>query len=176
VEVVAGSPPVVTVAVATLLPSTKVPQSLARLVLEGSVASSSEAASSSYALLWSATLPPPLTLSNVSLSDSFTLSSLAISPALLPAGVYQFRLIATDTATLQQASGAVSIIVNAPPRNGFVSVEPSSGEAIVTKFTFSASDWFDDAEVSMAALIFARGDVDCSGAPVGMFVCCRICP
>jgi hypothetical protein len=66
--------------------------------------------------------------------------------------------------------------VNAPPRNGFVSVEPSSGEAIVTKFTFSASDWFDDAEVSMAALIFARGDVDCSGAPVGMFVCCRICP
>ena len=80
------------------------------------------------------------------LSPSRTQPTLVLKPAL-PAGTYTFALTATAEDG-SVASAAVAVVVNSPPRNGFVAVTPTEGTALQTLFTFSTSGWVDDVQVT----------------------------
>ena len=80
------------------------------------------------------------------LSPTRTQPTLVLRPAL-PAGTYTFALTATAEDG-SVASAAVAVVVNSPPRNGFVAVTPTEGTALQTLFTFSTSGWVDDVQVT----------------------------
>jgi hypothetical protein len=41
----------------------------------------------------------------------------------------------------------VALVVNSPPRNGYIAVSPTQGTALQTLFTFTTSGWVDDLQV-----------------------------
>ena len=45
-------------------------------------------------------------------------------------------------------AATVALVVNDPPRNGFVTISPASGVAMTTEFDIEAGGWVDDVQVS----------------------------
>jgi hypothetical protein len=71
--------------------------------------------------------------------------NLVIKPSVLvPGKSYTFALEAI--AEEDQSVAALTVIVNAPPVNGSISIRPSCGYALGTKYFSSAVYWVDDAE------------------------------
>ena len=70
---------------------------------------------------------------------------LGLKPYSLSAGrTYTFTLTSAYTESIDSASAGVTIVMNTAPRNGVVTVSPSSGTALATTFAVSTSQWTDD--------------------------------
>ena len=70
--------------------------------------------------------------------------------ALTQGSTYTFLLTAFATGTDDDANvvsgyAETTVVVNAPPSSGTFTASPSSGTALVTTFTLTASSWVDDA-------------------------------
>jgi hypothetical protein len=69
-----------------------------------------------------------------------------LRPTLRP-GRYAFTVTATASSELQgvlQTSASLTLVVNGPPRNGYVGATPGEGVALSTAFTLIAPGWVDD--------------------------------
>ncbi len=71
---------------------------------------------------------------------------LAIRPSL-PAGTYAFVLTATRAGAASSAS--VTVIINEPPRNGYVVAFPARGVELSTQFSITTAGWVDAVTVTM---------------------------
>ncbi len=138
ITVAPGSGPSVSIAASRVTANPTQP----RVVLAGSVDTSGRGGA---ALQWTSPDVSPSTLQSLLLSPSLSGTTLAIRP-VLPQGVYTFSL----TATVEGTSGSASVVlvINGAPRNGYVSVTPTNGIAVETKFSVTAAEWVDDFEVS----------------------------
>ena len=58
----------------------------------------------------------------------------------------QGRRLEVSTTTLQ-SSASLTVVVNGPPRNGYITASPASGVPLTDPFTLSAVDWVDDETV-----------------------------
>ena len=66
------------------------------------------------------------------------------SASLLAGRPYLFRISAYFTsARTALAANEIRLQVNSAPQNGVLSVQPSSGQAVLTLFSFSSSGWVD---------------------------------
>ncbi len=119
-----------------------------RLVLESTVELASPT-TTTYQAVWSSPSLSQAAFEAILLSPP-TDVTLSLQPRLTP-GTYTFTLTATvlslTGARGDSASSSVVVVVNAPPRNGYVTFEPPTGQALTTKFAFTAWDWIDDADV-----------------------------
>jgi hypothetical protein len=117
-----------------------------RIVLEGD-ATPVDAAHAELEWSWTGSIISGSTLTVLDLvpisSTPLTNQILVMAPNALAVGTsYRFRLEASDG----RGTGAaeVDVTVNTPPSSGSVSISPSSGMAISTEFTITASSWVDD--------------------------------
>ncbi len=140
--VVPGSPPSVIAVVPSVKANPTAPRALLATTLD-------PAGHAGVTLAWSTPDLTPEALAAVLLSPSLTLPTLALRPAL-PVGTYTFTLTASVRGEALAAT-AVTLVVNGPPRNGFVTVTPDTGIAMTTEFDAVAGGWVDDVEVGARA-------------------------
>jgi hypothetical protein len=77
-------------------------------------------------------------------ASSFTTEYFAIAGgALTSSATYEFRLSATD-ADGNVGLSTVSVLVNAPPAAGHVTVAPESGNSLCTVFAVTMDEWEDE--------------------------------
>ena len=139
VEIVAGSPPVVSV---SSLTSIKYNTESDYVSLSGTVS-----AASSFSSVWSADdsdIEKPFVLKNVAQAtvsgQLFTVVSLS---SLTQGSSYTFRLTATDSSSASSSSTVV-LTMNEAPSSGSVTVTPERGFALGTSFTYTALNWVDE--------------------------------
>lgn len=140
ITVLQGAPPQVSIS-----PLQSKANPSVRLVLSGSV--NSQYGVSNLQLQWSQ-IAGDLNFvpSSGTLATPITLNTLVIrSRVLTPGGEYTFRLSATDP-TGTRGYADIKVIVNAPPRGGYILAEPSQGVVLATKFAINCLDWADDPE------------------------------
>jgi hypothetical protein len=114
-------------------------------------------ASSRFTASWDcSTLPGPINQLNLTATaypsvagnGKTTFLQFAIKPDVLVAGLsYTFVLRArylTAGDTNSEAYSTVTVSINAPPSDGMLTVQPSTGVALNTTFFFQTSGWMDD--------------------------------
>ena len=92
-------------------------------------------------LLWSF---PDMTAQQVAdsvLSLDRTQTTLVIKPTMT-VGSYSFVLTASEPNS--HSSATMTVVINQPPRNGYVSISPTTGVALNTSFSMLTSGWVDD--------------------------------
>ena len=135
IGVLPGLPPQITMSF-----SSTVANPSDRVVLAADVVADPRAGNVS--LLWSSKSLNSSALAAITLSSVLTLDFLAIIPNL-PQGRYTFVLTAA-TRDGSSSSGEVVVVVNSPPRGGFVDATPRTGTELSTPFELSAGDWIDE--------------------------------
>jgi hypothetical protein len=138
VEIVSGSPPVVSIA---SLESAQFNANAGFLSVSGSVDSSL-----SYASIWtveSSDVAEPFLIKALPAPNAPNKISTAVNVAALTAGSqYTFRLSATDISG-ESCFSTVTLLMNEAPSSGSLSIVPPSGLSLETDFVFSALNWVD---------------------------------
>jgi len=139
VEIVAGSPPVVSV---SSLTSIKYNTESDYVSLSGTVS-----AASSFLSVWSADdsdIEKPFVLKNVAQATvSGQLITIVSLSSLTQGSSYTFRLTVTDSSSASSSSTVV-LTMNEAPSSGSVTVTPERGFALGTSFTYTALNWVDE--------------------------------
>ena len=152
VEVLPGSPPVVSIG---NLAAAKYSTNGGVLTISSSV----QASNVGYKATWTATnsdIAEPFYVSSLTTTQDFASTvtksyaagvvgapamKLELS-AMTPGNTYTFKLTATD-ANAQASYSTVSVVMNAAPSSGTVSVSPLEGTTPTTNFDLTALNWVD---------------------------------
>jgi len=159
VEVMAGSPPAVSVA---SLAKAKYNTGDGFLALKGAVSSAL-----SFDTEWSSPDSDVASLfrlvsGGTAATVSGKLAAVVAVGALTPGSTYTLRLTATDSDAVA-AYSEVTVAVNRPPSSGSVVVAPASGFALDTSFDLTAVNWVD--EDAIVGYVFGTTGVTAAGHP-----------